>query len=277
MGQSPFLKRPGSRDETMGRRRSTRLEVVVPVILSGRDASGSPFREETETSTVNLHGGRLKTRHQVLVGMQVGIDNPRTGAAEKAICVGVEDPAPGQVFRYISVQLINPGNVWGIETPPADWGQVAAGLGARAAPPSRPAASVAAPPATPPIDVDVRFAQFEQRAAEVMESALQIMRKQTEQIVANALEQFRQHLDQAAAMEETAFDQRVEKGFADLEAALKTFREDLEDELTARREQAVATAEQMLRARFAAMVSATRAPGAGVPASSPSDAATKKK
>jgi hypothetical protein len=209
--------------------------------------------------------------------MQVGIENPRTGAAEKAICVRVEDPAPGQVFRYIAVQLINPGNVWGIETPPADWGQIAAALGARAAPPSRPAASVAAPPATPPIDVDVRFAQFEQRAAEVMESALQIMRKQTEQIVANALEQFRQHLDQAAAMEETALDQRVEKGFADLEAALKTFREDLEDELTARREQAVAAAEQMLRARFAAMVSATPAPGTGVPASSPSDAATKKK
>jgi F0F1-type ATP synthase membrane subunit b/b' len=103
------------------------------------------------------------------------------------------------------------------------------------------------------------------------------MRKQTEQIVANALEQFRQHLDQAAAMEETAFDQRVEKGFADLEAALTTFREDLEDELTARREQAVAAAEQMLRARFAAMAAATRAPGTGVPASSPTDAATKKK
>jgi hypothetical protein len=277
MGQFPFLKRPGLRDETMGRRRSTRLDVVVPIILTGRDASGWPFREETETSTVNLHGGRLKTRHQVLVGMQVGIENPRTGAAEKAICVRVEDPAPGQIFHYIAVQLINPGNVWGIETPPADWGQIAAGLSARAAPPSRPAASAAAPPATPPIDVDVRFAEFEQRAAEVMESALQIMRKQTEQIVANALERFRQHLDQAAAMEETALDQRVEQAFADLEAALKTFREDLEDELTARREQAVAAAEQMLRARFAAMAATLRAPGTGVPASSPSDAATKKK
>jgi hypothetical protein len=277
MGQFPFLKRPGSQDETMGRRRSTRVEVVLPIILTGRDASGWPFREETETSTVNLHGGRLKTHHQVLVGMQVGIENPRTGAAEKAICVWVEDPAPGQTAHYIAVQLINPGNVWGIETPPPDWGQVAAGLGARAAQPSRPPAGVATPPAAPPIDVDVRFAEFEQRAAEVMESALQIVRRQTEQIVANALEQLRQHLDQTVAMEETAFDQRIEQAFAELEAALKTFREDLEDELAARREKAVAAAEQMLRAKLATTAATLRAPGTNVPASSPGDAAARKK
>jgi len=101
MGQLPFVRRPGSPDVDSGRRRSTRVEAAVRVVLAGRDASGRPFREETVTSAVNLHGGRLKTRYQVVVGMQVGIENPRTGAAEKAICVGVEEPAPGESVRFI--------------------------------------------------------------------------------------------------------------------------------------------------------------------------------
>ena len=142
MGQSPFVKRPGSPGLELGRRRSTRVEAAIRIILTGRDASGQPFREETETTTVNLQGARLKTRYQVLDGIQVGIENPRTGAAEKAICVRVEEPAPGQTARYIAIQLLNPGNVWGIENPPADWEIVAAELGGRAARSPRAAAKL---------------------------------------------------------------------------------------------------------------------------------------
>ena len=280
MGQFPFVKRPGSSDVVLGRRRSTRIEAAVRIILTGRDASGQPFREETETNTVNLQGARLKTRYQVLEGIQVGIENPRTGAAEKAICVRVEEPAPGQTAHYIAVQLLNPGNVWGIENPPADWEIGAAELGGRAAPSPRPAtklevlprpastaaaapAVLAPPPAAP--DADVLFAELEKRSAELMESVLQILRKQTDEIVAKALGGFQQRLEEASTAGETRFGERVDQAFAELESALKTFRADLEDELTARQEQAVESAEQALRAKVASLASSVRVPGAAPP------------
>jgi hypothetical protein len=278
MGQFPFVKRPGSSDVVLGRRRSTRIEAAVRIILTGRDASGQPFREETETNTVNLQGARLKTRYQGLDGIQVGIENPRTGAAEKAICVRVEEPAPGQTAHYIAVQLLNPGNVWGIENPPADWEMGATELGGRAAPSPRPAtklevlpgltaaaapAVLAPPPAAP--DADVLFAELEKRSAELMESVLQILRKETDEIVAKALGGFQQRLAEASTAGETRFGGRVDQAFAELESALKTFRADLEDELTARQEQAVESAEQALRARVASLASSVRVPGAAPP------------
>jgi hypothetical protein len=291
MGQSPFVKRPGSPGLELGRRRSTRVEAAIRIILTGRDASGQPFREETETTTVNLQGARLKTRYQVLDGIQVGIENPRTGAAEKAICVRVEEPAPGQTAHYIAVQLLNPGNVWGIENPPADWEIVATALGGRAAPSPRPAtklevlprpastaaaapAVLALPPATP--DAAVLFAELEKRSAELMESVVQILRKQTDEIIAKALWGFQQRLEEATTAGETRFGERVDQAFAELESALKTFRADLEDELTARQEQAVESAEQALRARISGLVSTIPGSGTGAFPGKPSGASSKK-
>jgi hypothetical protein len=264
MGQWPFVKRPGSQEEALGRRRSTRVEVAIPIILTGRDASGQPFREETETIAVNLHGGRLKTRYQVLVGMQMGIENPKSGAAEKAICVRVEEPVPGESVRFIAVQLVNPANVWGVEHPPADWGKGAGEWRVPASPPAKAPPGTAGPPApTATFDVDVRFAELEQRLAELMESALQILRRQADEIVAKALREFQERLAVTATAGETRFNERVDQVFGELESALKTFRADLEDELAARREEAVAAAEQALRAKVASLVSTTLVPGAG--------------
>jgi hypothetical protein len=276
MAQLPFVRRPGSSPADLGRRRSTRVEAAVRVILTGRDASGQPFREETVTTTVNLHGGRLKTRHQVLVGMQIGIENQHTGEAGKAICVRVEEPAPGEDVRFIAVQLLNPTNIWDIEDPPADW-EEETGEWRERVPASTPAAKAevvprpaTAPPAavgssTPaaPFDVDVRFAEHEQRLAELMESALQILRRQANEIVSTALREFQERLAVTATAGEARCNQRVEQAFAELESALKTFRADLEDELKARCEEATASAERALREKVASLVSTILVPGAG--------------
>ena len=69
--QSPFSRQPGGTN----RRRSTRVDLVLPVVLSGRDASGETFREETQTATVNLHGAKIETTRNVLGG-----DSRRPGA-----------------------------------------------------------------------------------------------------------------------------------------------------------------------------------------------------
>jgi hypothetical protein len=111
--------------------------------------------------------------------------------------------------------------------------------------------------------VDVRFAELEQRLAELMESALRILRKQADEIAAKALREFQERLAVTATAGETRFNERVDQVFGELESALKSFRADLEDELAARREEVVAVAEQALRAKVASLVSTTLVPGAG--------------
>jgi hypothetical protein len=116
------------------------------MILSGRDAAGQAFREETETSIVNLHGCRVRTTHQVLVGMLVTLDCPRANLSAKAVCVHVWEDSPGETGHHIAVQLLKPQNLWGLENPLADWQIIAETLvHGRPAQPEREPAAVTVP------------------------------------------------------------------------------------------------------------------------------------
>ena len=131
MGQSPFSKRGNTPLPGAARRRSTRIDYQTPVILSGRDATGQPFREETTTLIVNFHGAKVRTAHPVLVGMLVAVESVRTGQASKAVCVCTYTPTTEQPYPAIAVQLVQPGNIWGVENPPPDWETVESELGGR--------------------------------------------------------------------------------------------------------------------------------------------------
>ncbi len=79
----------------VNRLRGTRVNAAVPIILSGRDASGQAFSDEAHTVLVSLHGALLQTPRQLQVGMQVTTESPRTGMREKAIWVRCNEPRPG--------------------------------------------------------------------------------------------------------------------------------------------------------------------------------------
>ncbi len=117
--ENPFAQRPFSQEFGKGRRRSTRVDFVCPVVVSGRDATGQIFREETETSAVNLHGCKMRLTHQVMVGMVVTLESPHAQTPAKAICVHVWEAGEA------AVQLLKPQNLWGLKNPPADWQAVA--------------------------------------------------------------------------------------------------------------------------------------------------------
>jgi hypothetical protein len=294
MGRSPFAPKPRSQESRPNRRRSTRVEWVTPVILSGRDATGQPFREETETSIVNLHGCRLRTRHEVLVGMHVGIENPSNGMSGNAVCVRILDEPPGGAAREIAIQLVAAKNMWGVENPPPDWGAIegAARLGLPITP--APVSTVAATPEAP---LQPQLAQAEQCVAKMVEAAVQDLRArlddilrvtlqnfqerlegmaaETEQRVAGAvdpaLQDYRSRLDDVtrsafasvqprldtiAAEAEACVTRQSNEALAELDSKVGAFRSVLKDELTARREQAVLDAEKALRSRMAEMASA---------------------
>lgn len=271
MGQSPFAKRE-EKDPSLGRRRSSRMDFVTPVVLTGRDASGQPFREETQTRTVNLHGAKVLTRHTVLVGMQVGLECPRTGLDGKAVCVRIEPSEADSLVFEMAVQLIVPANLWGVETPPEDWvwqgpsaavSREAAGrssgvffAGVRTGGskedsvfgPSASAASAAA------------LSNFEKRAAAIVDRALADFESRLKKLEAGSEARLEQHGDQALEQLET-FAQHAE------ERVHQAFEE--------RREELAASIEETVRAKVERVFSAflkppeaapTGAPGAPTPA-----------
>ena len=258
MGTNPFIKSPFARHSGTNRRRSTRIDFSVPIVLSGRDAKGETFREATCTAIVNLHGAKLKTSREILVGMQVCIDNPQTGASEKGVCVRIEEDVPGENAHYIAVQLVRPGNIWGVPDPPADWEVVAAntlGPSRRSQPVmSAPPPIVPAPELSIPV-VESQAVTWEQQSAELVESALQIFRRQIEVLLSAALKEFESRLELLEKEAENRMELRSGKALAEVSTLIQSMREEITGQITAHGNLVVDAAERDLRAKVAEILS----------------------
>lgn len=121
------------------RRRSKRVPLSVPVVITGRSAEGARFETSGETLDVNEHGARLRTLEPLPMGarLRVAIVNPyRWRAARVVRCEA--DP------HECGVELEKPGEFWGMYFPPDEWV-----VKEKPRPAWRREAVVTAPPATP--------------------------------------------------------------------------------------------------------------------------------
>lgn len=276
MNENPFARRPTATDPAWGRRRSSRLDYTTPVVISGRDAQGQTFREQTVTTTVNLHGARLVTRRQILVGMQLTLEVPATGSTAKAVCVRAE-VQPGSPSSYIAVQLIRPENIWGVENPPADWVLVATemiGDPLLSLPPHRrssamPVARPAMSSPAPPVRAAVVRPDLNSKVEEITEAALRTLEDRAHATVEKAFLEFRRRIENALGVAEKRLADRADQSFADLEAALQAFRADLGDELDEKRKETIAFAEKALRERITAILASSLAPPDDKPLAAP--------
>lgn len=248
--QSPFSRHPGGSN----RRRSTRVDLVLPIVLSGRDASGETYREETQTATVNLHGAKVETTRNVLVGMQVSIENPLTGAVEKAVCVRVYESPPGQSTHFIATQLVRPGNIWGIEDPPADWNDVARSMLGKPTAPPRPAVATRLETAEPVPAMPILESQSvtaEQQASNLTESILEVFRQQIQVLAEETFRSFENRLKQLEAESTDRIRDRAKESLNGASSLLDAMREDAASQMATQSAEAVAAAEQEIRARVA--------------------------
>jgi len=286
MDNHPFSHTATSQEPPSSLRRSTRIEFVTPVFLSGRDAAGERFRELTQTVVVNLHGCRLRTSYHVLVGMLVTLECPKAGTTGKGVCVKVWDAPAGVVGHEIAVQLVRPQNLWSVPNPPADWEIVAKtmveGPTVQAEPPTQAAAppSPAAPPLVPhaqtsplgTLTVDLRLAELEGRSAQLLESFLDIMRSQAEEITRTSLEELRQQVEVLLRDAEERLRQSIHQSYEASAASLTGLGCDLIDQMTSRSAQLIRSAEETLRASLREL------PGSqdrAAPAQSPKQASQK--
>jgi type II secretory pathway predicted ATPase ExeA len=119
---SPF---PSPR--TVDLRRSSRIAYPVSLMVLGTDRSGQNFEEKTSADTLNLHGCRYSSRRDYPIGQWVtlqitGTDGDHSSA--RACVRSVFTSASPRELCQVGVEFEQPANVWGIPTPPADWGSV---------------------------------------------------------------------------------------------------------------------------------------------------------
>ncbi|MDE3169556.1 MAG: hypothetical protein KGL75_05390, partial [Acidobacteriota bacterium] len=115
-----------SQDPGTQKRRSTRIVQAVPIIVTGVDALGQPFKERTTTVMVNCHGCKYQSKHYVPKNSSITIDVPRADRnlpprAAPGRVVWVQRPRTVRELFQIGMEFEVAGNIWGIAFPPEDW------------------------------------------------------------------------------------------------------------------------------------------------------------
>ncbi len=102
-------------------RRSTRLPISIPIVITGVDAEGIQFSESVRTLIVNKHGGKILTARHLVRGTEVEIENRALGVSAKATVAWLNEKHQTGDLHHVGLQLLEALNIWGIAFPPDDW------------------------------------------------------------------------------------------------------------------------------------------------------------
>jgi hypothetical protein len=103
-------------------RRSTRVSSQIQITLASLGAV-RPFVEPCTALLINVHGCAARFARPLELGVAVellGLPIKRRVAARVANCISLGEYEKSWL---LGLALEEPGNVWGIENPPADWSQ----------------------------------------------------------------------------------------------------------------------------------------------------------
>jgi hypothetical protein len=100
-------------------RRSTRLALQIPVILTSLDPAYS-FRKECKTAIVNAQGCGIVVPQLLDNQTPVTVELVSNGASRRGHVV-LAIPLLENFSWLLGVEFDCPGNFWEVENPPADW------------------------------------------------------------------------------------------------------------------------------------------------------------
>lgn len=100
----------------MPKRRSTRVLLTIPILISGLDDHGVPFTVEGHTLCVNMHGAKIRVNRTVRCA-ELRITNVSQQRSQRARVVYVDEGHEGE----LAIELDKPENFWGVYFPPPDW------------------------------------------------------------------------------------------------------------------------------------------------------------
>jgi hypothetical protein len=101
-------------------RRSTRLRVEIPLTMTSLDRM-HPFSAHCIAVVVSSQGGGVRADRPLPIETPVLLGDLPSGASISARVVSCVPLGNDGANFIIGVSLYNPGNVWGIANPPADW------------------------------------------------------------------------------------------------------------------------------------------------------------
>jgi hypothetical protein len=109
------------------KRRSTRIDQAIPLIVQGVGALREPYHENVSTVQISCHGCTYISKHEVIQGETVYLDvkhsnNGSAVCSSRARVKWAQKLASNKekIFQ-IAVELEIAGNIWGIPAPPVDW------------------------------------------------------------------------------------------------------------------------------------------------------------
>lgn len=104
------------------KRRSSRVDQAIMLVVQGVGASREPYREEVKTGSISCHGCAYQMRHEVRPGDIVVLDSGHSEFPRRARVKSIQKlNAPNNPTYNVGVELEIAGNIWGIASPPADW------------------------------------------------------------------------------------------------------------------------------------------------------------
>ena len=102
------------------RRRSQRVLMQVGIQVSGNDAQGKYFREETDTLAINAHGALILLHARITSGSILKLQNNRTKEEQECHVVFL-GPVRGEKAE-IGLEFSAPRpQFWRVAFPPEDW------------------------------------------------------------------------------------------------------------------------------------------------------------
>jgi len=101
-------------------RRSTRIRWEIPIRITSLDPS-QPFMESCQTLVVNPQGCGIRLTRSISIGAPVQLDGlPGVGSVMAKVANCISLGAESKLW-LVGLALDEPGNVWGVQSPPEDW------------------------------------------------------------------------------------------------------------------------------------------------------------
>jgi hypothetical protein len=113
----PIVIRPNKYTQ---HRRSQRIMLAIPILVTGARDDGSLFSEEAHTVIVNAHGALILLAERVKPGQVLTVRHLKAG--EDRDCTVIEVGAKHDVKREIGIELLDSSpRFWHVVFPPEDW------------------------------------------------------------------------------------------------------------------------------------------------------------
>src|ERR1700680_5038667 len=108
------------------KRRSTRIDQAIPIVVQGVGALREPYAEQVSTLSISCHGCTYQSKHEVIQGETVYLEikPPNVGpvvCSSRARVKWVQKLGVKERVFQVAVELEVAGNIWGVPSPPGDW------------------------------------------------------------------------------------------------------------------------------------------------------------